>query len=170
MSRTPLRMLLALAATLLLTGCGGADRIEYERDLANVGRSVDRSLEQLPADGSSTIGPEEIRRIADDLREAADQLDDLDPPEDAASAHARLERGLRGVAAAFDDLADDLGDATTDAQKATLFVRFARDREIDQAFEDVVGAQEAFAEEGYRVFGTARQRSGAPATKAPGGS
>lgn len=159
-------MLVALAAALVATACGGGDRVQYERDLAKVGRSVDRSLEQLPADQTSTIGPEEIRRIAEDLREAADQLDDLDPPDDAVRAQARLERGLRGVAAAFDDLAEELGRATTDAQKASLFVRFARDRTVDQAFEDVVGAQEAFAEQGYRVFGTARQRSGAPA-KAP---
>lgn len=161
-------MLPALAAALLATACGGSDRVEYERDVAKVGRSVDRSLEQLPADESATIGPEEIRRIADDLREAADQLDDLDPPKDASRAQARLERGLRGVAAAFDELADDLGSASTDAQKASLFVRFARDPEIDQAFEDVVGAQEAYAQEGYRVFGTSR--TGPPASVPDDGS
>lgn len=163
MSRASIHLLAMLVAALLATACGGADRVEYERDLAAVGRSVDRSLEQLPADETATIGPEEVRRIADDLREAADQLEDLDPPPDAERAQARLERGLRGVATAFDDLADELVRATTDSQKAALFVRFARDRQVDQAFEDVVGAQEAFAEEGYRVFGTGRRREAAPA-------
>jgi hypothetical protein len=156
------RFLLLACSTVLLAalvaGCGGSERLEYERDLAEVGRVVDDSLEQLPNDDAETIGPEEVRRIADDLREAADQLEDLDPPSDAERAQRRLERGLRGVATAFDELAATLGDATTDAAKAELFVQFATDEQVDAAFDDLIGAQEAFAAEGYRVFG-----SGAPA-------
>ncbi len=154
------RLLLLTCATLLLAafvaGCGGSERLEYERDLAKVGRVVDDSLEQLPDDDAETIGPEEVHDIADDLREAADQLEDLDPPKDAARAQRRLERGLRGVATAFDDLAKQLGDATTDAAKAELFVQFATDEQVDAAFDDLIGAQEAYAAEGYRVFGTGR--------------
>ncbi len=142
-----------VAAATLVAGCGSSDRVEYERDLAKVGRTVDASLERVPAGDDAEIGPEEISRIADDLREAADQLDDLDPPDDAAKAQARLERGLRGVAKAFDQLASDLGSASTDSAKAELFVRFARDEKIDRAFDDLVEAQEAYAREGYRVFG-----------------
>ena len=152
MSRT---LVLACAVVLLgavAAGCGGSERLEYERDLAEVGEVVDDSLDALPDDDSETIGPEQVRTIAEDLREAADQLDDLDPPDDARRAQGRLERGLRGVAAAFDDLADDLVDARSDAAKAELFVQFATDEEVDAAFDDLIASQEAFAAEGYRVF------------------
>lgn len=150
-------LLLACSMVLLaalVSGCGGSERLEYERDLAQVGRVVDDSLEQLPGDDAEAIGPEEVRQIADDLREAADQLEDLDPPSDAARAQRRLERGLRGVADAFDELAARLGDATTNSAKAELFVQFATDERVDAAFDDLIGAQEAYAAEGYRVFGS----------------
>lgn len=142
-----------VVVAVLVLGCGKADRVEYERDLAKVGRVVDRSLEQLPEDDSATIGSEDVRRIAGDLREAADQLEDLSPPDDAVDAQARLERGLRGVADAFEQLADDLDASTTDTQKAELFVRFASSQDVEAAFDDLVGAQEAYADDGYRVFG-----------------
>lgn len=152
------RFLMLAGSTMLLAvvavGCGGSERLEYERDLAKVGRIVDTSLESLPTADSETIGPAEVRTVADDLREAADQLADLDPPKDAVRAQRRLERGLRGVATAFDDLASMLGDARSDAAKAELFVQFATDEDVDAAFDDIVGAQEAYAAEGYRVFGT----------------
>lgn len=147
-------LLLVVLATLaaLLAGCGSADRVEYERELAKVGRMVDRSLAQLPGDEAETVDQADVRRIADDLREAAAQLDDIDPPEDAAEAHEQLARGMRGVANAFDELADDLDAATTDVETAEVFVRFTGSAEVDEAFDDLVAAQEALAAEGYRVF------------------
>ncbi|MCB0880218.1 MAG: hypothetical protein KDC46_14690 [Thermoleophilia bacterium] len=148
-------MLVAVALALLVAGCGKADRTQYERDLAKVGRGVDASLESLPQDDTETIGAEEVSKIADDLREAADQLADLDPPDDVRDAQDRLESGLRGVADAFSQLAKDLGDADTSAAQAELYVKFANDDQVDAAFEDLVAAQEAFADKGYRVFGTA---------------
>lgn len=152
-------MLRGRAATVALVvlatsvaGCGASERVEYERDLAKVGRVVDEALEALPRDETTTIGPEQVATLADELREAAEQLSDLDPPEDAEDAQERLERGLRGIADGFDELAEDLRAAETDAQKAEVFVQFATDREVDAAFGDVLAAQEAYAAEGYRVF------------------
>jgi hypothetical protein len=157
-------ILLVAVAAMLAAGCGGAERLEYERDLAEVGRIVDDSLEQLPEDDGSSVGPSEVARIADDLREAADQLADLDPPADAAKAQARLERGLRGVAESFDDLAAELRSANSDDRKADLFVSFATDEDVEAAFADLLEAQEAFAREGYRVFGD-RPVAAKPAAK-----
>ena len=147
-------VLVALVA-VVAAGCGKADRVEYERDLAKVGRIVDESLEQLPDDDTAAVGPSDISRIAGDLREAADQLADLEPPDDARDAQEQLEAGLRGVADAFDQLAEDLADASSDGAHADLFVKFAEDEDVDRAFEDLVAAQEAYDAEGYRVFGTA---------------
>jgi hypothetical protein len=153
MSRTLAPVLSLLLVALVAAGCGGSERVEYERDLAKVGKVVDDSLAELPQDETTTVGPEEISTLADDLREAAEQLSDLDPPPGASKPQARLERGLRGIAEAFDALAVDLQDATTDEAKADVFVEFYTDETVDAAFDDVIGAQEAYAARGYRVFG-----------------
>lgn len=149
-----------LLAALFAAGCGGSERVEYERDLAKVGEVVDTSLEQLPQDESQTTGPAEMAALADDLREAAEQLSDLDPPDDAKAAQQRLERGLRGVASAFDDLALELRAAEGDEEKAEVFVEFATDQRVDAAFDDIIGAQEAYSAKGYRVFGSPEPTKG----------
>jgi hypothetical protein len=163
MSRAFAPVLLLLAAAALLAGCGGSERVQYERDLAKVGKVVDDALTKLPQDESTTIGPAEISSLADTLREAADQLADLDPPPGAGAPQHRLERGLRGVAEAFDALSADLQKATTDEQKADVFVEFYTDDKVDAAFDDVVGSQEAYAARGFRVFGTQARETAAKA-------
>lgn len=164
MSRAVSQLLLVLLVGFVALGCGGSQRLDYEHDLAKVGSVVDRSLAKLPKDDSETIGPEQVTSLAEDLREAADQLHDLDPPGDAVRPQRRLEHGLRGIAAAFDDLARRLTTADTDAQKAELFVQFATDEKIDSAFNDVIAAQDAYAQAGYRVFGTNAPAKPATAT------
>lgn len=154
MSRTLVPAVLLLLVAVVAVGCGGSERVEYERDLAKVGKIVDDALAKLPQDETTTVGPEEIATLADELREAAEQLADLDPPPGAGKPQARLERGLKGIATAFDELAVDLRDATTDEAKADVFVEFYTDETVDAAFDDVIGAQEAYAARGYRVFGT----------------
>lgn len=154
MFRVRATAVLLCAAALVAAGCGGSERAEYERELTKVGRMVDASLAKLPQDETTTIGPEQLSSLADDLREAADQLEDLDPPSDARRPQDRLERGLRGIADAFDELAADLQDAETDQQKAEVFARFTTSQKVDAAFDDVLGAQQAYHAKGYRVFGS----------------
>lgn len=153
MSRTLVSALLLLVFAGVVAGCGGSQRVEYERDLAKVGTVVDDALAELPQDETKTVGPEQLGQLAETLREAADQLEDLDPPQDARRPQARLEKGLRGVASAFDDLATNLRAADTDEEKADVFVDFYTNEKVGAAFDDVVGAQEEYAARGYRVFG-----------------
>lgn len=166
MERLLTSAVLVLLVALVTVGCGGSERLAYERDLAKVGRTVDASLEDLPDADGETIGADEVAALAEDLRDAADQLEDLDAPTGVADAQKRLERGLRGIADAFDNLAERLRSAKTDAAKAELFVEFATDEDVDAAFDDVIGAQERYAAKGYRVFGTERAEKPAPAAKA----
>lgn len=157
--RSTVLVLIAVATAFAAGACGADERIEYEQRLAKVGTVVDRSLAKVPQDDASAASLEDVRRIAGDLRDAAKQLDELDPPEDAAEAHDQLRSGLSDVAAAFDALADDLDAADSDPKRAEVYVRFATDPDVEAAFERVVSAQEKFAAEGYRVFRTADTRS-----------
>ncbi|MCW2955133.1 MAG: hypothetical protein JWO69_2 [Thermoleophilia bacterium] len=148
-SSLPLVLLVALAAA----GCGGPDRAEYSSDLSEVGGKVDAALEALPETDRATLGPQEVDQVAEELRAAADDLEGLEPPDDAAKPQARLEQGMRGVAAAFEQLADDLRATESDQEKGELFVSFSTDTDVEAAFEDISSAQEAYVEAGYRVFG-----------------
>ena len=136
----------------LCVGCGGDERAEYQQELTAVGATVSGALDALPQDDDTVVGAAEVAKLADELEAAADQLDELDPPEDVAAAHRRLLRGLRGVAKTFDALARDLDDATTESAKAELFVAFATDERVNESFTDLIGAQEAFAAKDYRIF------------------
>lgn len=84
---------LAAAAVALGAGCGGGGEltpVEYEAQLGDV------ELASALASGD-----------ADALREAADDLDDLAPPDGAEDAHDDLVEGLRDVA---DEREDDEGE------------------------------------------------------------
>jgi len=165
--RTLLTALPVLLVGLVLAGCGGSERLEYERDLAQVGRVVERALEALPQDESQTISAEQVGVLADELDEAADQLADLDPPKDATRAQRRLERGLRAVAKTFADLSGRLAAAQSDGQKSAVFVDFETDLKADAAFEDILAAQEAYTREGYRVFRAKQAASDTGSNRAP---
>lgn len=166
MSRIVPAVLAILLATSLLVGCGGDQRAEYQRDLEAAGKVVADALDELPDGEASTIEPRQVRVLATHLRDAADELDDLDPQPGVAEAQDELEQGLRGVADAFVDLAGELERGGTDAEQAERFVAFATDPDVDEAFEQLVRAQEAFAEHDFRVFpkGTqvAKARSSRP--------
>lgn len=158
----PAVLAIVLALVLLgASGCGGSGRVTYERDVAKVGRKVDHALERYPAEGSHTATAEETAKLAGDLREAADELDELDPPKDAAKAQVRLVRGLRGVADAYDRLARDLTEARGEEERAERFIEFIADKDVDKAFDDIIAAQDLYDAEGYRVFAHS-----APATPA----
>ncbi|MCW2925044.1 MAG: hypothetical protein JWM98_2448 [Thermoleophilia bacterium] len=154
MSRTLAIVVAIVLAGLLLAGCGDSERLTYERDLTKVGRDVERALDALPQDDTRTIGPGELSKLASQLREAADQLDDLDPPKGVGDAQRRLGHGLRGVATGFDDLASNLRAATDDQARSELFIEFQADEHVDAAFEDILAAQAAYSAKGYRVFET----------------
>lgn len=143
---------LVLAAAVVLAGCGGDPKVEYRADLRGIGDQVAAALDEIPTDGDQPIEPTQIAALAEDLREAADELDDLDPPDDARAPQKRFVRGLRGVAAALTALARDLKRSPDETAQAERFVEFASDEKIEKAFDDLAGAQEAYAREGYRIF------------------
>ena len=160
-----LHLSVALALALLLAGCGGDARVNYQRDLSEAGATVAAALDKLPRDETTTVTPAQLHGLADQLRDASGDIEGLDAPDDAVQkAQDQLGSGLKGVAEAFDGLADDLDGAVDDDAKAELFVAFASDTKIDAAFADISEAQSKYAAAGFHVFGTGATPAGVATT------
>jgi hypothetical protein len=105
MSRPRFSLLALAALTVVLAACGGGDRLskpEYEQKLKGAGVELSNSSKSL---AEATTGPEYVDGVQEaqnGLRKAADDLDSIDPPEDAAPANGRLVAALRGLADEFD--------------------------------------------------------------------
>lgn len=141
MNRSHIFSLAAIAALVLLIGCGGDDNggtadsdqlsgEEFTEQLQEVDRQVSRAFGQVFQSGVAELAPNEqvpeavkeaLRAAADVEREAADQLDELEPPEDAREAVDGLVQTAR-------EQADTLSEA---AEQEDLTAR-----ELQQAFEE----------------------------------
>jgi hypothetical protein len=103
------RALLLAAAVLLLAGCGGASRDDYEAGLARVQARLDEANEA----SRSAAGVEDadergkaLQAAHAKIEAAADVADGLEPPDDVAAAHADLAEALRDYASLFEQLAN----------------------------------------------------------------
>jgi hypothetical protein len=128
---------LALAFAAAAAGCGGdggGDQLtkeEYQQEVKKVGDTLSSSAGGL----SSAFGqsdPESLDQVADEIEklqqameDAADDLDNLTPPDDAQSAHDKLVEGIRG----FADEIGGVADAARDGDLAAL-------RDFGEGFED----------------------------------
>ncbi len=135
----------ALVAAGLAAGCGGGDdrlsQGEYEDRVADVGTDLEESFDDLSGtfeqgEGASLDeAADQIGQIQESMRERADELDDLEPPEDVQEAHDKLVEGLNGFADDLDEFrqAVDEGDVQAIQQFATEF------QQSDAAQEDPGG-------------------------------
>jgi hypothetical protein len=115
-TRIALLLLLVLAAA----GCGGDGgrlaKPEYQKEVRQVGDTLGKSIRGLGEAGSNTdlkAAAKQIETLQDALRAAADDLDELRPPEEIEGAHDELVDGIRGFADELDELrkASAAGDA-----------------------------------------------------------
>jgi hypothetical protein len=103
--RTALRA--ALAATLILSaaGCGSDSREGYRRDVNDVGKALRTAFAQVAQVTATSADPArveaELEDAAGDLDAAATDLAGIEPPGEAASAHAKIVAGVREYARAI---------------------------------------------------------------------
>jgi uncharacterized phage infection (PIP) family protein YhgE len=164
--------LLVLAIALLagVSACGGGDELskdDYTAELEGSQSALVESLGTLAAsaqatpDVSSVADLEEFfGQLADQveasvtaLEEAADELDDVEPPGDAAEAHDKLVEGIRLLADDFGELADVInsGDFDEIQDVAATFQQI----ETSEAGRLIQEAIDELQEKGYELGGLA---------------
>lgn len=102
-----------LLATLLVTGCGDTSKPDYEKEVSEIGETVEQDLEQLE---SGTPSPEIIDDVQGTLEQAADDLEGIDPPNEVSGLHDDLVEVLRDTAGLFEDLSPLMEKATSDPE------------------------------------------------------
>jgi hypothetical protein len=96
------------AAALVAAGCGGSSSDDYQNDVREIGQKLQDSSvgEELRNVESPQQLGEALRKAADLLDEAAADLEDLEPPDDAAAAHRKVTEGARETGEVFRTVAD----------------------------------------------------------------
>ena len=145
------RILLLLVIALVVAACGESSHDEYQDELTAVGNEVERALDEIPRDGSQLTGSSLVD-LAAALEQAADELDDTNPPGEVERAHEQMITGFRDAAEVFERLGERLDAAGTESEQADLYVTFATDEKASAAFRRIDEAQDSFAHHGYRVF------------------
>ena len=101
-------------AVVLASACGGESRLtknQYEQTVNRIGNQLSTTLTdtfsspKLTNPSSLEEAASVIRAGQRNIRDAADRLDRLNPPEEIAGIHDRLAQGFRDFATAFGSFA-----------------------------------------------------------------
>ena len=98
---------LCLAATALAAGCGGDEGEDYESDVREVSqqlRDSDVGAELQNVRSGAELAAT-LRKAAGLLDDAAGDLGEIEPPDDAAAAHQKVIDGARETADTFREVA-----------------------------------------------------------------
>ncbi len=118
MIRAALLVCAGLSTALLLTGCGGSGprnatldppltKAAYEAAVQEIVTSVGAEYGHLSTD-PTTISPQQLAKVKRGLRELADRLADVSPPEEVQSLHAEYVDAMRAYADDLAGLTDEL--------------------------------------------------------------
>jgi hypothetical protein len=115
---TVTRVLVPLVAlAFAVVGCGGDGQLskeEYEETMRSVYAEVQEAFAQTNVSDLDELSGR-VEAAQEELREAAGELEDLEPPEDAQAANAQIAEGFRLYADELDRLrnAAERGDQRT---------------------------------------------------------
>jgi predicted nuclease with TOPRIM domain len=142
---TPARTLLTLTVGFLVAGCGGEDRLtkqEYAQKVRAVYADVQKAFQATNVPQGELAA--RVEAAQDQLREAADELDDVVPPKEVETENAQLVDGMRRYA---DDL-ERLRNAAKNADQRTIDDFNARLPQ-NEAVEQMAEAAERMKFKGY---------------------
>jgi hypothetical protein len=95
-------VLLSATAVLFLAGCGGDESLtkaDYSAKVRSVYAGVQQAFQRTDVPPDQL--PDRVVEAQDALRDAAGELEAVDPPEDVRAEHAQIAEGMRAYA---DDL------------------------------------------------------------------
>jgi hypothetical protein len=140
---------LALALVLVAAACGGGGgpkpltKAEYVKQMQKIGRSLSNSLNSLgTATASTKTAAAALVKVQEDLRNAADQLDKIKPPDDIKDEHARLATGVRDFADEMDPLVKKLQGGNIAALSSLTTLK---------GVSEIQAASTAITKKGYKI-------------------
>lgn len=136
----------ALAAILVLAGCGGQERLskpEYEQRVRSLYASVQEAFR------ATAVGPTEdlaarVEKAQEALRKAADQLDKAAPPKEVEGENEEIVEGMRRYA---DDL-DQVREAAERGDQSAID-EFNEGISRNEPVEQIAEAAEEMKFKGY---------------------
>lgn len=109
-----LTMLVAsVALAALVAGCGGPSKAEYEREVKKIGNQVEADIDKLD---SGQPSPKDIETAQESIEEAADEIEELDAPEEVEKLHDDLVAALNDTAELLGRLGPLMEKASKDPQ------------------------------------------------------
>jgi hypothetical protein len=140
------------ALSFAVAGCGGTSKEDYQQEIDEVVQQRDDQFTEIArniqASGSLESAAADIEKGAEALDDAAADLEDIEPPDDAEDAHQKIVDG-------FDTLAEDFRAAAqaasaNDARRVLdLFGNF----EASAGFRKIEQARKELRDAGYDVEG-----------------
>ena len=141
---------LAVAAALVVAGCGssgGVSKNDYVKSLNEAVTSLQKSTASLGPDATS--GGAAVTRLEDGAKAmdvAAENFNNITPPDDAKHAHGQIVDGLHKFADTFRDAADAA--KSKDSEK---LLKVLSDIDKSPGAKELQAATEELASKGYNV-------------------
>ena len=141
---------LAVAAALVVAGCGGSGGVsknDYVKSLNEAVTSLQKSTASLGPDATS--GGAAVTRLEDGAKAmdvAAENFNNITPPDDAKHAHGQIVDGLHKFADTFRDAADAA--KSKDSEK---LLKVLSDIDKSPGAKELQAATAELAAKGYNV-------------------
>jgi PBP1b-binding outer membrane lipoprotein LpoB len=110
-NRITVAILATILSALLVAGCGGTSKADYEKEVQKVGTDVNAELDKLD---SGTPTGDDFAKAQKALDSAVTKLEDIDPPSEVKDLHDDMVSALRDTSELFDRIAPLMKQATED--------------------------------------------------------
>ena len=143
----------AVAAALVVSGCGGSgtSKNDYVKSLNKAQATLTEQLTQIGGGisaGDTAAAAAQLDKGGRAIDTAADDFNNISPPDDAAGAHKKIVSGLHKLAGTFREAADAARSKDPEKLSAAL-----TDLESSEGAKELQAAEDELVANGYKVQG-----------------